>query len=104
MPIKTMAFDEAKYLESREAQAVFLGEAMASGDSGHIAHALGVVARARGMSELARETGLTRQSLYKALSEDGNPTLDTVMKVARYLGIAFEARLADEEVSDREAA
>ena len=104
MATKTIAFDEAKYLGSREAQAIFLSEALTSGDSGHIAHALGVVARARGMSELARETGLTRQSLYKALSENGNPTLDTVMKVACYLGIALEARPADEDVSAREAA
>ncbi len=94
MALKTRPFDAARYLETPKAQAAYLNEALASGDSAHIAQALGTVARARGMTSLARDTGLTRQSLYKALSEDGNPTLDTVMKVARHLGIELAAKSA----------
>ena len=56
------------------------------GDPALVAHALGVIARARNMSQLARDTGLSREGLYKALSSDGNPSLDTIMKAARSLG------------------
>ena len=65
----------------------YLDGAFADGDAGEIADALGVVARARGMSQIAEETGLTRQALYKALSSDGNPEFATVLKVIRALGL-----------------
>jgi probable addiction module antidote protein len=65
----------------------YLDGAFADGDTGEITDALGVVARARGMSQLAVETGLARQALYKALNSDGNPEFATVLKVIRALGL-----------------
>ncbi|HTT85024.1 MAG TPA: addiction module antidote protein [Rhizomicrobium sp.] len=95
MTIKTRPFDPATYLDSPEAMLAYLDGAFADGDAGEIADALGVVTRARGMSQLAEETGLTRQALYKALSRDGNPEFATVLKVIRALGF----RLHPEPVS-----
>lgn len=63
----------------------------AGDDPAFITHALGVVARARGMTQLARDTGMTREGLYKALSEEGNPSFATVLKVMRALGIRLHA-------------
>jgi probable addiction module antidote protein len=64
-------------------------EALETGDPAFVADALGVVARARGMSEVAREAGVSRESLYRALSAEGNPEFGTVMKVAQALGLRF---------------
>lgn len=86
MAIETRPFDPATYLDSPEAMLAYLEGAFADGDASEIADALGVVARARGMSQLAEDTGLTRQALYKALSSDGNPEFATVLKVLRALG------------------
>lgn len=91
---KTELFDAARYLVSPESQAELLNDALASGDAPYIAQALGVIARARGMSEVAREAGVTREALYKSLSEDGDPRLTTVMGVARALGLTLSASLA----------
>ena len=95
MTVETRPFDPAVYLDSPEAKLAYLDGAFMDGDAGEIADALGVVARARGMSQLAEETGLTRQALYKALSSDGNPEFATVLKVIRALGL----RLHPEPVS-----
>lgn len=73
MTIETGPFDPAAYLDSPEAMLAYLDGAFADGDASEIADALGVVARARGMSQLAEDTGLTRQALTKALSSDGTP-------------------------------
>lgn len=80
-------FDAAHYLkDDPETQAELLRDALDSGDRAYIAHALGVIARARGgMAKLADETGLRRQALYRALAVDGNPTLDTFLKVLKAL-------------------
>ncbi|MGA2291175.1 addiction module antidote protein [Bradyrhizobium sp.] len=78
-------------MDRPEAMLAYLEGAVADGDAGEIADALGVVARARGMSQLADETGLTRQALYKALSSDGNPEFATVLKVIRALGFRLHA-------------
>ena len=86
MPIETRPFDPAAYLDSPEAILAYLEGAFEDGDAAEITDALGVVARARGMSQLSEETGLSRQALYKALSSDGNPEFATVMKVIRALG------------------
>ncbi len=83
---RTRPFDPAAYLDSPEAILFYLDGAFVDGDAGEIADALGVVARTRGMSQLAEKTGLTRQALYKALSSDGNPEFATVLKVIRSLG------------------
>ena len=87
MTIVTRPFDPAAYLDSPEAMLAYLDGGFADGDAREITDALGVVARARGMSQLAEETGLTRQALYKALSGDGNPEFATVLKVIRALGL-----------------
>ena len=87
MTIETRSFDPAAYLDSPEALLAYLDGAFADGEASEIADALGVVARARGMSRLAEETGLTRQALYKALSSDGNPEFATVLKVIRAFGL-----------------
>jgi probable addiction module antidote protein len=80
MATRIKAFDAAKYLDTAEDHAELLSDA------------LGTIARAHGMSRLAEETGLNRATLYAALKEDGNPTLDTVMKVANAVGISLHAR------------
>lgn len=88
MAIEAREFDAAKYLRGPEDEASILSDAIADGDPRYIAAALGVVARAHGgISELARNTGLHRQTLQKALSDQGNPTLDTVLKVLHALGL-----------------
>jgi len=86
MAIETRPFDPAAYLDSPEAMLAYLDGAFADGDAGEIADALGVVARVRGMAQLAVATGLSRQALCKALSSDGNPEFATVLEVVRALG------------------
>lgn len=90
----TTPFDAAEYLDDDEMQAELLSDALASGDLEVITTALGMVARARGMTELAQKTGLTRSALYAALKEGGNPTLDTVLKVVKALGVQLKANRA----------
>jgi probable addiction module antidote protein len=92
MAPKTRKFDAAKFLKTDQDVALYLSEALGTGDAAYVAHAFGAVARARGMAKLARETGLGRESLYKALSGQGNPELATVLRVARALGVALGAR------------
>jgi probable addiction module antidote protein len=87
MAIKTIPFDAADALDTDAARVELFADALASGDPNIITSALGLIARARGMSALAKETGLSRETLYKALSEGGNPTLDTLMKVTQALGV-----------------
>ncbi len=86
MVLKTRVFDPANYLQDEASQAEFLSITCEDGTPAEIAHALGVVARARGITDLARKTGLTRQALYKALSGEGNPGMATIVKVAEALG------------------
>jgi probable addiction module antidote protein len=85
-PLETFPVDLAPFYDTEEAQQDLLNDALASGHAGYIANALGIVARARGMSALAAKTGIKRQQLYRALSEDGNPTLETLTTVIRALG------------------
>ena len=91
MSLETVPFDIADELGDDEAVAIYLDEALASGDPAYFAHALGKVAKARGMSRIAREAGLSRGSLYGALSVDGNPTIATLMEVMRSLGLRLGA-------------
>ncbi|MFC4252086.1 addiction module antidote protein [Sinimarinibacterium flocculans] len=85
-------YDSADYLKTEEDIVAYLDAVMEEGgdDPAYIAHALGVIARARNMSQLARDTGLTREGLYKALSGEGNPSFATVLKVARALGLKLK--------------
>ena len=84
---QTPPLDPAGHLDGPEAIAAYLEGAFADGDPAEIADALGVVARARGMTTVAEQTGLSRQALYKALSDEGNPSLSTLLKVTRALGV-----------------
>ena len=86
MAVKTIPFDAAEVLDTPEAIEAFLEDAFEDGDPASITHALGTVARAKGMTKLAEETGLSRQALYKALSAEGHPEFGTVFKVASALG------------------
>ena len=90
MTVKTLPFDAAEHLESPEAIAEFLAEAFESGHAGVISSALGAVARARGMTELAREAGVSRQSLSRSLSEEGHPDFTTVLKVLAAAGVTLK--------------
>jgi len=89
MAIETIPFDAARYLETPESQAELLNDAFETGDAVYIAAALGVVARARGMTQVAREAGVTREALYKALSAEGDPKLSTLLGVVRALGVTL---------------
>ncbi|MBA1290576.1 addiction module antidote protein [Pseudomonas japonica] len=86
-------YDPAAALDGPEAIAIFLSDAFETGDAEYIAQALGIVARARGMTELARETGLSREQLYRSFSSHGNPTLKTLLAVTKALGVDMTARL-----------
>ncbi|MFA5539673.1 MAG: addiction module antidote protein [Gemmobacter sp.] len=94
MTIETTPFDAARYLGDPETQAIFLKDALETGDAGYIAHALGVIVRARGMTQVAREAGLSREALYKALSPTGNPTLTTLLGVLKALDIKLDVSAA----------
>lgn len=94
MDVKFSRYDTADYLKSEEDIAAYLDAVMEDGDPALIAAALGDVARARNLSQLAREVGMSRQGLDKALSGEGNPTLATVAKVARALGMRLSIKPA----------
>lgn len=89
---KTTTFDDADYLDSPQAIADYLSEAFETGDEQTIATALGTVARVQGMTKIAKETGLSRESLYRALGSDGNPEFATVMKVLKALDVQLVAK------------
>jgi len=85
-------YDPADYLKSVEAIAAFLNDFLEEGDCAQIAEALGVAARARGMTEVANQSGIARESLYKALRADSQPRLDTILKVTKAFGIRLVAQ------------
>jgi len=85
--VELMNWDTAEHLKTRDDVVAYLEAVFEDGDPALVTHALGVVARAEGMTEVARQSGLTRASLYKALSADGHPEFATVMKVMRALGL-----------------
>ncbi len=88
---KTTRFDSAEYLNSAEAIDAYMEDALESNDPAFIAHALGTIARARGMSRVAKKAGLSRESLYKALGPKGNPEFGTIIRVMRALGLKLSA-------------
>lgn len=92
MKEKLTNYDPAEDLESDEAIAVFMAEAFQTNDAGYISHALGVVARAKGMAQIAQQTGLSREQLYRSFSAQGNPTLKTTLAVMSALGITLSAK------------
>lgn len=94
--VKLTDFDPADYLTDAEAVTAYLDEAFATKDSAFIADAIGVVARAKGMAEISKKIGMSRESLYKALGPKGNPQLATILKVMGALGLELHARPAKE--------
>jgi probable addiction module antidote protein len=94
MVLKTTLWDSAEYLDSAEAIAEYLEAAFEDGDPALIAAALGDVARAMGMTQLAGKAGVTREALYKALSPTGDPRLSTFLGVMKALGIKLTPRAA----------
>jgi probable addiction module antidote protein len=88
--VPTYPWDPAEHLVSEETIAAYLEAAFEEGDLSTIIAALGDIARAKGMSQIARETGLGRESLYKALSHEGNPEFSTIMKVVQALGLKLK--------------
>jgi probable addiction module antidote protein len=86
-------YDPAEDLGSDEAIAAFMAEALQTNDAGYIAHALGIVARAKGMTQIAGQTGLSREQLYRSFSAKGNPTLKTTLAVMDALGVKLTAKV-----------
>jgi probable addiction module antidote protein len=92
--IATTRFDPAEYLDTTERQAAYITAAFETGDPAFVRDALGIVARARGMADVAKTADLNRESLYKAFGEAGNPEFSTVMRVVHALGMTLSARPA----------
>ena len=88
--LKTRPYDTAEYLKTERDISNYLEAVFEDGDPALVAHALGVVARAKGMAKIAKKAGLGRESLYKALSKDGNPKIETVLKVIHALGLKLK--------------
>jgi probable addiction module antidote protein len=97
METKTAPYDVAEFLETPEEMAAYLEACIqeSDGDAAFIAKALGDIARAKGMTHVARESGLSRESLYKALSGDRSPSFDTILKVISALGLQFGASVKE---------
>lgn len=89
---KLTTYDPATALVDDEEIAFFMADAFETGDAAYIAKALGVVARAKGMTEIAKKTGFSREQLYRSFSERGNPTLKTTLAVMRALGVEMTAK------------
>lgn len=89
--LKTRIFDSAEFLSSEEDMAAYLEAALSEGDPSLVVQALGAIAKARGMAQISKASGLRRESLYKALSPEGNPEFNTVLKVVKALGLRLHA-------------
>lgn len=89
---KVLPYDPADSLTTPEAVEYFVNNALETGDAAYIAHALGIAARAKGMTKVASETGLAREALYRSFSEDGNPSLKSAIAVLRSLGFELTVR------------
>ena len=94
MPLKTTRWHASEHLDSDEMVAAYLQAVLEEGDPSQIAGAIGTIAKAKGMSQIANETGLSRQSLYRALGDGGNPELSTLLKVLRALGLRLAVQPA----------
>ncbi len=93
----TRPFDLAEHLRTADDVAAYLSLVIEENEPGELAHALGVVARARGMTQVALDTGLSREALYKALRSDAQPRFDTVSRVCKALGIKLVAQPLEKE-------
>lgn len=92
---KSKPFDAAKYLDNDEAIAAYISEALLTGETEIITHAIGIAAKARGMGDIAKQTGLSRESLYKALSGKGHPQFETIARVLQALGLQLQVEVTD---------
>lgn len=92
MPLKTTPFDSAKFLTDNEAVAAYLSDMLEEGDASVLAHALGNIARARGMAQIAQDAGIGREALYKALRPGAQPRFDTISRVCGALGVRLVAQ------------
>lgn len=101
MPLETTKWDAAEYLDSEEAIAAYIEAAFEDGDPALIKRALGDIARSRGMTAVARDAGVTRETLYKALSDRGDPRLSTLMGVMKALGLRLSASKAESDSCQR---
>jgi len=101
---KTTRFDAADYLNTEKRQVAYIAAALETGDADIVRDALGVVARARGMAEVAKSAGLNRESLYKALGETGNPEFATVMRIVRAMGLTLSVSPTEARRSKRRRA
>jgi probable addiction module antidote protein len=101
MRIKTARFDAAKYLDTPERQAAYITAAFETADPAFMRDAIGLVARARGMSQIAKAAELNRESLYKALGESGNPEFSTVVRILEALGLRLTARPVEPQRKSR---
>ena len=97
-------FDMARYLGTDEDVAEYLRQVLEDGEPGELAAALGHIAKARGMTEIAKASGIRREALYKALRPNAQPRLDTVRRVCKALGITLTAKAADPRDQDRSGA
>jgi probable addiction module antidote protein len=104
MPLKTVPWDVTEHLDTPEAIVNYLEAVFEIGDPQLIVAALGDVARARGMSALAKDTGLSRESLYRSLAKEGNPEFATIVKVFKALGLRIGATAVAEKKPARKAA
>jgi len=100
---RSKPFDADKYLDSDEAIAAYITEALSTYDADLIARAIGVAAKARGMTDIARQTGLSRESLYKALSGDGHPHFETINLVLKALGLRLRVEPLEDSGNKRAA-
>jgi probable addiction module antidote protein len=92
--VETRTWDASEQLKSEEDMAAYLDAALKDGDATLVVVVLGDIARAKGMSQIAREAGLGRESLYKAFSTTGNPEFATILKVVRALGLQFRVQVS----------
>lgn len=92
MALETKPWDVAEHLQDEEAMAAYIEAVLEDGDPALVAAAIGDIARARGMAQIARETGRSRESLYRALSDRGNPELATLMGVLKVMGLQLSVR------------
>lgn len=104
MPIKLTPWDAAEILRTPSQVAAYLEAAMEGNDPAHIVHALGVVARSKGMTKVAKKTGLNRESLYKALAATGSPSFATVFKVMQAVGLRVSVKKTESKPGKKHSA
>ena len=104
MPLETAKWDAAEILDSPEMVAAYVEAVLEDGDAGLIASAFGDIARSKGMTEIAKKTGITREGLYKALSAEGDPKLSTFLGVLKSMGLRLSVKPAQEADAKSDAA